>query len=357
MSVVLRYVKTPANEAVTVCESFLGFIHVEEKTGEFLFETVVKYLEDCGLDLKNMRGQAYDNGSNMVGRISGVQSRILERFLMATFVACANHSCNLVLNDAAKTSSQTITFFGIIQELYVFASGSTNRWEYFKKNLKHFTLKPLSTTRWESRVESLKPLRFQISSVRNALEEIGSSNKFDADTRFKAKNLVGQIENFEFLVLLSAWYDILQHINILSKLAQENTIDVSKTLDLIEKTENYLIQYKTTGFESAKKAAEDLAEELGMEEEEVKFKEKRHRRRNRHFDDDEQTSSRNAVPQTAEELFRTSCFDKFLDEIMRSMKSRFTKMRENLSDFKILFDGKLLSAMNENDLRQSCMTL
>lgn len=140
----------------------------------------------------------------MKGKISGVQKLIQDKNSRAFFVACANHNCNLVLGDGAKSTTKTITFFGTIQRLYTFSSSSTKRWEVLKKHASHFSLKPLSVTRWESRIESLKPLRYQISQVRDALNKIADSPKFDTDARFEANNLVSQLEKYEFLVLLSA---------------------------------------------------------------------------------------------------------------------------------------------------------
>lgn len=88
--------------------------------------------------------------------------------------------------------------------------------------MKLFTLKSHSSTRWESRIDSVKALRFQISEVRDALEEIASSKNFDADTRFEATNLITQIEKYEFLLMLAIWYDILSHVNIVSQATQAN---------------------------------------------------------------------------------------------------------------------------------------
>lgn len=281
MSVVLRYVAT-TDGLCEIKESFLGFLPVEEKTGEGLTNAIISFLKASGLEIKNIRGKAYDNGSNIKGRISGVQKRIRDENPLATFVACANHNCNLILSDGAKSTTQTITFFGIIQKLYTFASGSTNRWDFFRKNVTKLSLKPLSTTRWESRIDSLKPMRYQISKIRDTLDEIGNSDKFDADTKFEAKNLVSQIEKYEFLVLLSAWFDLLQHLNLVSKVVQEPKVDVNKTLELIKTTEVYLENYRATGFKSAQ-LVKGLGEELGLGPEEMKFFEKRVRRSKRNF--------------------------------------------------------------------------
>ncbi|XP_033226097.1 uncharacterized protein LOC117178760 [Belonocnema kinseyi] len=59
-------------------------------------------------DVDDIRGQCYDNGSNMRGQLKGVQSRILQINPRAFFVPCNPHSLNLVVNDVAKANVETI---------------------------------------------------------------------------------------------------------------------------------------------------------------------------------------------------------------------------------------------------------
>ena len=58
---------------------------------------ILEKLENYGIDMKNCRGQAYDNATVMAGQHSGVQKRIKEINPKAEFVACTNHSVNLVV--------------------------------------------------------------------------------------------------------------------------------------------------------------------------------------------------------------------------------------------------------------------
>jgi hypothetical protein len=56
-------------------------------------------------------------------------------------------------------------FFGVIQALYVFFSSSSKRWQVLLQFVPNLTLKPLSETRWESRIDAIKPLRYQLGNV------------------------------------------------------------------------------------------------------------------------------------------------------------------------------------------------
>jgi hypothetical protein len=128
MTLIIRFVHAVSWQEVSVKECFLGFIPVNSSTGEGLTETLLHELRQLNIPLCNMRGQGYDNRSNMRGKHSGVQKRILDLNPRAFFVPCSVHSLNLVLNDAALSCVEVVSFFGIIQETYNYFAGSPHRW-------------------------------------------------------------------------------------------------------------------------------------------------------------------------------------------------------------------------------------
>lgn len=76
-----------------------------------------KKLSNYELDVQNIRGQGYDNGSNMRGKYIGLQKRILDINPRALFISCNAHTLNLVVSDAANSSEEIFDFFEIIQEV------------------------------------------------------------------------------------------------------------------------------------------------------------------------------------------------------------------------------------------------
>ena len=75
----------------------------------------------------------------------------------------------LCANKAASCCLEVAKFFGIVQSL--FFSVSTKRWSVLLRHVS-LTLKPLSTTRWEARIEAFKPLRYQLGNIDDALIDI-----------------------------------------------------------------------------------------------------------------------------------------------------------------------------------------
>ena len=75
-SLTIRFVKMNSSPEVpvTIQEHFITFLPVEETTGKELTAVLLKGLNDLGFQIKNIHGQGYDNGANMKGHKSGLQS-------------------------------------------------------------------------------------------------------------------------------------------------------------------------------------------------------------------------------------------------------------------------------------------
>jgi hypothetical protein len=109
MSLIIRYVDS-STCLVRIEESFVGFLEVNDTTGQGLFDALDKELKHLGLDIDNVRGQGYDNGSNMKGKHQGVQKKLLDINPRAFYSACGCHSLNLTLCDMAKSCSKAKDF-------------------------------------------------------------------------------------------------------------------------------------------------------------------------------------------------------------------------------------------------------
>ena len=110
MSIILRCVDM-STSPIRVEEYFLGFLNVDDTSGKGLFNTLVREIENLKLDINNVRGQGYDNGSNMKGKHQGVQKRLLEINCRAFYTPCGCHNLNLVLCDVANSCVNAISFF------------------------------------------------------------------------------------------------------------------------------------------------------------------------------------------------------------------------------------------------------
>lgn len=215
----------------------------------------------------------------MRGVRNGVQQKILNLNPLAFFVPCGSHSWNLVLGDAASSSVQAQPFFGTLQRLHTIFSSSSQRWSILKEHV-NISLKPLSETRWECRVESVKAVRFQLDQVCDALCSLREKST-DCSLISECQSLENQISTFEFIVSLVIWYDILIQIHAISKMWQSPSMNLEAAIHHLKVFLNWLDQYRENGFDSALVAAREVAEETGLTE--TTFKSPRIRRKKKMF--------------------------------------------------------------------------
>nr|CAI5841911.1 unnamed protein product [Callosobruchus analis] len=274
MSQILRFVKV-SEQKVTIEERFIDFIQSHEKTGEGLSKEILEKLEVDGLNIQDLRGQGYDNGSNMAGKYNGVQAKIKQINENADYVPCAAHSLNLSGVHAASVTPDMITFFGIIQKIFVFFSSSTVRWETLMKH-SNISLKKHADTRWASKARAVKALNSQLPQIWCVLK-ILTTNDYNAETISTAKNIMDQI-NYKFIFTLQIWDKILESVDKVNVALQSKTMTIDKASELIKGLTSQIQNIRETVdivFEKAKR----ICEQCDIED---NFPEKRRKRIKRH---------------------------------------------------------------------------
>ncbi|XP_050916612.1 uncharacterized protein LOC127131737 [Lathyrus oleraceus] len=293
--------------SVSIEESFLGFLNVNDTTGQEFFNVLQNELKELGLDLFNVRGQGYDNGK--------------------------------------KTSR---IFFGVIQRIYTIFANSTKRWKILKDNVKGLTPKSLSSTCWESRVESVKAIRTQMLDFTEALLEV-SKNDLDPKIQNEAKSLAtNELGDFEFLMAIIIWFEILFAINSVRKLLQEKDMLIDVAMKNIKGLILYFEEYRETGFYNALVNAKEIAVELNIA---LTFPQGRIIKRKRQFDENLNILE---VELSEEESFRVNYFLYLVDQAVVSLNKRFEQYQEYESIFGFLFTSHKLQSLDDATLKSCC---
>jgi hypothetical protein len=350
MSLMIRYLNVSSN-SISIEESFLGFLNVNDTTGQGLFDVLQDELKNLGLDLFDVRGQGYDNGSNMKGKHLGVQKKFLDINPRAFYTPCGCHSLNLALCDMANSCRKAKDFFGIVQRIFTIFANSTKRWKILKENVTGLTPKSLSSTRWESHVNSVKAIRVQMSDFREALLEVSEKDQ-DSKISSEAKSLAtNELGDFEFLMAIIIWFEILSAINLVSKLLQSRDILIDDAMEKIKGLISFFKEYRETGFNKALEYATEISIELNID---PVFPKKRVIHRKRQFDENLNTPS---VELAEQESFRVNYFLYIVDQAGVSLTKRFEQYQKYESVFGFLFTSQNLQSLDNASLDSCCSNL
>jgi hypothetical protein len=284
-----------------------------------------------------MRGQGYDNGSNMAGIYNGVQALILKQNAAALYVPCAAHSLNLVGVHAASVNSTMVSFFGTIEKFFVFFSSSTTRWQILTDKLK-ISLKSHSDTRWCSKANAVKALVTQLPELMDAMQEIATTSH-DTNTVSTADSLLNYI-NFNFICLLRFWWEILSAINTVNVSLQNRQLSLNRACTLMEGLHICLNKIRENFDETIVNSSKPVAQALDITD---RLKDKRVRKAKRQSDEiaDDEARSLSAL-----QTFRQECF-LVLDRVSAEIKKRFEAMTKISTNFKMIIPKHLRAATVE----------
>ncbi|XP_068205252.1 zinc finger MYM-type protein 1-like [Palaemon carinicauda] len=170
---------------------------------------------------------------------NGLQSRLQRQNPEALYVHFHAHSLNLVLVESAKSSTQFVSFFSLVEKLYAFIANSSKRHAAFMEIQKALypedhplELKKLSDTRWACRESALKTMRKVIPPLKQFLEEIVQEHPPDAsagDASISLQNI-----NFENLVCLEIATPVFQETAYPSNAVQQKDFDLAASYRIVD---------------------------------------------------------------------------------------------------------------------------
>lgn len=171
MAIVIRYCTS-----TSVHERLVELSLIKSHQGESIYKILEQFLEKAELNLLNCHGQSYDNAANMSGKYRGLQAYVKNKCNLAVYIPCTAHSLNLVGVHSVDCCIEAVNFFGFLQCLFNFFSGSNHRWEILTnsldKNVKGrlLVLKSLSDTRWSCHADSCRALTCNYKQIIKALK-------------------------------------------------------------------------------------------------------------------------------------------------------------------------------------------
>ena len=208
-----------------------------------------------------------------------------------------------------------------------------------------------------SRVNSVKAVRYQVGDIYDALIEVSETTK-EPKCRTEALSLAKFLKSYKFLVTLVIWYDLLKQINYVSKMMQQQDMQLDMSVQLYEQTLQFFEGYRESGFDGALVAAKELARELEMSADEMLIADEcavRRKRVRKQFSYESDDQSVKVTDPT--ENFRVSFFLVLLDKALVSLNERFQQLRNFQKGFGFLFNIQSISNKSDTDLRSECQNL
>ena len=98
-----RFVSIKEERYYVVTGSFIVFREQHcEMTGDAIASTILKKLEELGLNCEYLRGQGYDESGSTAGIRNGASSIILRKYPLATYIHCCSHILNLSIASSCS---------------------------------------------------------------------------------------------------------------------------------------------------------------------------------------------------------------------------------------------------------------
>jgi hypothetical protein len=171
-----------------------------------------------------------------------------------------------------------------------------------------------------------------MSDIREALLQMAETDK-DPMTSSIAKSLAeNELGDFEFLISIVIWYEILSSINLISKKLQSKDMLIDNAIESVQGLISFFTKYGETGFAKALEVAKEIAMEMNIN---PRFRTKRTITRKRQFDEGPADAPTEA--HSIGESFGVNYFLHIVDQAIASLNTRFEHYKD--------YEKKLVSCL------------
>jgi hypothetical protein len=262
----------------------------------------------------------------MSGIFNGVQAKVQEKLSrQVPYIPCQAHRSNTVIEHSCEASIIISDLFDILENIYVFFSGSTKRYSVLSAELEvienALKLKNLSKTRWTARADAIQAVWHSYEAIVSSLNQLATTTILPMKQRALAQGLQKKIKSFDLIVSLMFMKNIMYKTKNLTEKLQEEELNVSDAVDLIEATIASLQRLRddTSNINDEIKAASAFAQKFDINSEEFYARHHRPRRAPRRVDDNAHTQE----VQSMEGFYRreiTAVLDVLITQYTSNMK-------------------------------------
>ena len=309
------------DKANEIQERFVDFILCDTGlSGRALADKILEALQEYGLDVGNIRGQAYDGAGNMAGKCRGAAACIQSACPKAVYVHCAAHTLNLCV--VAACGVQLVkNMMGTMVEICLFFSNSPKCQLELKKYIPSRKLVSMCKTRWVAHIDALEVFFDIFPAVIQTLEIIseGSSSGWNADSCRSAGSLLTCISQFKFIIAFIVAMKCLAYIKGLTTSLQKRAKDICLAYNEVSAVETALQEVRES-VDIHHKQWFDVATALAQRDNACPPELPR---RCMH-----QAARDNTPADTPEMYYKRTVSIPFLDELIGHLRSRFANIQQ-----------------------------
>ena len=220
------------DESNTIREEFIDFVLCDTgTTGIAIAEKILTAVGDNGLDLKHVRGQAYDGAGNMAGKYRGAAVTIQSTCPKAVYTHCASHSLNLCVVAACSVQSVK-NMMSTMVEICLFFSNSPKRQNELEQHIKSIEgaraskLVSMCKTRWVARIDTLELFFDLYPAVVKTFEVISEGDGWNTESCRSAESLLTCITKFQFHISFVVTKECLHYTRGITTSLQKRANDI-----------------------------------------------------------------------------------------------------------------------------------
>jgi len=238
ISVLIVYIRASLEECEQPLTFFLDLVELSSTTAAGIYEALMKNLSDHGFSESILRERlicfASDGASVMLGRKSGVASKLVEKFPNILIWHCMNHRLELSVGDALEEVCGVNEFQFLFDKLYsLYHASAKNRRELTEcceeLSLQILRIGKILNTRWvASSFRSIKAVWRQYGALHKHFSNASADPNRTATERSMFTGLANRIGNATFVHNLGTMYDALQEISEFSLLLEERNMTLPK---------------------------------------------------------------------------------------------------------------------------------
>ena len=227
---------------------FCANISIQDGKAETVYNCIVNWLRDVGINVKRVSGIGTDGASVMTSCRTGVGVRMKSRNDKIVHVWCAAHRLALVSYWAAKR----VPYLQVVNEMLIaifnFYQYSAPRYAKVRElqklmgqKVKKF--KKPTQVRWLSMSDAVKACLSSYSSLILSLDhEVATAPNTEGGN--KARGILRKIKCFKFLSALCLLRDILDLLDRTTKCFQKDNLDIQQLKNLINATKETIMSYR-----------------------------------------------------------------------------------------------------------------